>query len=81
LSYGERVRLIFARLASSGNQLLILDEPTNHLDIPSREIIEKSLEDYQGAMILVSHDRYFVEKLKIDREFRVDEGRVREVLQ
>jgi len=71
LSYGERVRLIFAKLASSGNHLLILDEPSNHLDIPSREVIEQSLRDFQGAMILVSHDRYFVEQLHIGREMRI----------
>jgi len=78
LSYGERVRLIFAKLASEGNHLLILDEPTNHLDIPTREVIEQALEDFAGAMLLVSHDRFFVEKIGINREFRVAEGEVKE---
>lgn len=76
LSYGERVRLIFAKIASEGNQLLILDEPTNHLDIYSREIIENALNEYQGAIMLVSHDRYFVEQLKMTRELHVAEGKV-----
>jgi len=74
LSYGERVRLVFAKIASLGNQLLILDEPTNHLDIYAREIIENALNEYQGAIMLVSHDRYFVEKLGMKREFFVENG-------
>ena len=76
LSYGERVRLIFAKIASEGNQLLILDEPTNHLDIYSREIIENALNEYGGAIMLVSHDRYFVEQIKMTRELHVEEGKV-----
>lgn len=63
LSYGERVRVTFLKLILEDNNLLILDEPTNFLDIPTREIIEEALLDYEGAVLFVSHDRYFVEKI------------------
>jgi ATP-binding cassette subfamily F protein 3 len=74
LSHGERVRLIFAKLTNQENQLLILDEPTNHLDIVSREIIEKALVNYKGAIIAVSHDRYFIEKISITRTLTLRGG-------
>ena len=63
LSGGERVRLILAKLVLQETNFLILDEPTNHLDISTREIIEAALEEYTGTILLVSHDRYFVNKL------------------
>ncbi|WIV12335.1 ribosomal protection-like ABC-F family protein [Proteiniborus sp. MB09-C3] len=63
LSYGERVRVAFLKLILEENNLLILDEPTNFLDIPTREIIEEALLDYEGSILFVSHDRYFVEKM------------------
>jgi ATP-binding cassette subfamily F protein 3 len=74
LSMGERVRLVFAKLTHSQYELLILDEPTNHLDIPSREVIEKALLGFQGALLAVSHDRYFVEKMGFDRELHLERG-------
>ncbi len=67
LSLGERVRLIFAKLTNQYNDLLILDEPTNHLDIQSKEVIEKALVEYQGAILVVSHDRYFIDKIRLNR--------------
>jgi ATP-binding cassette subfamily F protein 3 len=61
LSGGERGRLALAKLALQDTNLLLLDEPTNHLDIPSQEILESVLDDYQGTILLVTHDRYLVD--------------------
>ena len=74
LSLGERVRLVFAKLTNQKNELLVLDEPTNHLDIPSREVIEQALLAYEGAIIAVSHDRFFVETVGFDRVLEVSGG-------
>ena len=63
LSGGERNRLQLARLMAVRPSLLVLDEPTNHLDIPTREAVEEALEDYAGTILVVSHDRYFLDKV------------------
>lgn len=63
LSGGEKVRLRWAQIVNSDYNLLVLDEPTNHLDIDSKETIEDALLDYDGTIITVSHDRYFLNKL------------------
>lgn len=63
LSGGERARISLLRLVLSGANFLLLDEPTNHLDTPSREALEQTLLDYDGTMLIISHDRYLINKL------------------
>ncbi len=62
LSGGERVKFKLAELIQKGVNTLILDEPTNHIDIPTRESLEEALSDFNGTLIFVSHDRYFIDK-------------------
>ena len=73
LSGGEKVRLTLCKILHSRPNVLILDEPTNHLDIVGKETLETMLQDYQGTLIFVSHDRYFVSKLA-DRLLVFEEG-------
>ncbi len=73
LSGGERKRLMMTRLLLEGNNVLLLDEPTNHLDLPSREALEFALSVFEGSLVLISHDRYFLDQLA-DRVLWIQDG-------
>ncbi len=79
LSGGERARVALCKLLLEPVNLLILDEPTNHLDIPSKEVLKKALSDYQGTMILVSHDRDFLQGLTT-KTIQFENGTVKEFI-
>jgi len=78
LSPGARARLLFALFAARGVNALILDEPTNHLDIEAMAALQEMLSSYEGTVIVVSHDRYFLHGLKPDAFFFVESGAMRE---
>ena len=62
LSGGEKMRVKLAELLQKKINTLIFDEPTNHIDIPTKEVLEDALEDFDGTLIFISHDRYFINK-------------------
>jgi len=80
LSFGERSRLSLALLVASGCNFLLLDEPINHLDIPSRTLFEQALSQFEGAVLAVVHDRYFIERYA-SVVWVVENGRLQVVLQ
>jgi ATP-binding cassette subfamily F protein 3 len=77
LSGGEKARVQMARLMLRGANFLLLDEPTNHLDIASAEQLEDALEDFDGTLLMVSHDRYFLDNIA-GRIFELEDGRIRQ---
>ena len=79
LSGGERSRLQLARLVLARPNLLLLDEPTNNLDIPSIEALEETLDEFVGTVLVVSHDRYFLDRI-VDRIVELRDGRLTEFL-
>ncbi len=79
LSGGERSRLQMALLMLSGANFLLLDEPTNNLDIPSAEVLEEALEEFEGSVLVVSHDRYFLDRV-VERIIELQDGSLREYL-
>src|SRR3990167_6703171 len=76
LSPGERVRLIFALLSTLGANVLILDEPTNHLDLEAIEALEEALDGYGGTILLVTHDRRFLERIRLTQNFILENGKL-----
>lgn len=79
LSPGERTRASLALLQARGVNVLVLDEPTNHLDLPAIEQLEEALENYEGTLLLVTHDRRLLENVKLDTMWAVDNGQLAEL--
>ena len=79
LSPGERTRAGLALLQARGTNVLVLDEPTNHLDLPAIEQLEEALKTYDGALLLVTHDRRMLQNVRLDRSWCVADGRVAEL--
>jgi ATPase subunit of ABC transporter with duplicated ATPase domains len=80
LSPGERTRAGLALLQARGVNVLVLDEPTNHLDLPAIEQLEQALETYEGALLLVTHDRRMLHTVRLDRRWHVENGAVTELV-
>src|SRR6185503_9495443 len=75
-SGGEKAKAALARLCATGANLLVMDEPTNHLDIWSCEALERSINEFEGTVLVVSHDRYFLNRVT-DRLIQVADGKAR----
>ncbi|MEJ7655315.1 MAG: ABC-F family ATP-binding cassette domain-containing protein, partial [Chloroflexia bacterium] len=79
LSHGRRAKLALAILVLSDANFLILDEPTSHMDVPALEAVEEALAEYKGPLLLVSHDRYFIERVGVNRFEVMEDGVLRPV--
>ena len=79
LSLGELKRVLLSSVFVHGPDCLLLDEPINHLDLPTIEMLDRALEQYQGAVVVVSHDRYFLEKFGAQRLLVVKDGTITEI--
>jgi ATP-binding cassette subfamily F protein 3 len=79
LSYGQRSKLALAVLVLSDAGFLVLDEPTGHMDLSALESIEGAVAGFSGPMLLISHDRSFIEQVGVDRVLIMEGGRLREV--
>jgi ATPase subunit of ABC transporter with duplicated ATPase domains len=79
LSPGERTRASLALLMANGANLLVLDEPTNHLDLPAIEQLEQSLDTFAGTVLLVTHDREFLDRILVTQRVRLADGRIEEI--
>ena len=77
LSNGEQTRFLLALLFLGDHRFLLIDEPTNHLDIASREWVEAAIEEFEGVLLFVSHDRYFIEKFA-ERIWLLEDGKIRD---
>ena len=75
LSGGEKMRVKLAELLQQKINTLIFDEPTNHIDIPTKEVLEDAIEDFDGTLLFVSHDRYFINKFA-DKIIEFKDGKV-----
>ena len=75
LSGGERARLKLAMICLAGSNVLVLDEPTNHLDLPSKEVLQQALSEYESTLIIVSHDRYLLDRVP-NRIFAIENGKL-----
>lgn len=80
LSPGQRARFSFAIFTYKNYDMLILDEPDNHLDIETKEVIEDSLKKYKGTLFLISHDRFFVEKIDVSSIYKIEDGKIQKLL-
>ena len=79
LSKGEQSKVLLAEIIASGANFIILDEPTNHLDIPAREAVEAALREYTGTLLVISHDRYFIDQINTNQHLYLESGNLKQV--